>query len=166
MNILNKARPSKSCGCHRDGRARRTHGQSKTKLYRVWNGMLNRCINETVESYKHYGKRGISVCAEWREFQPFYSWALSNGYKAGLMIDRIDNDGNYEPANCRFVDLQTQCNNRRTTRYLTAFGETKRMCDWLDDPRITLSRNVIKLRLSRGWPDELALTQPLRKEVM
>lgn len=107
---------SKSCGCilsEETSRRSRTHGQSNTRLYRIWHGMLDRCNNHNRHEYKYYGGRGITVCPEWMKFEPFYEWSISHGYSDDLTIDRIDNDGNYEPNNCRWVTMQVQTRNRR-----------------------------------------------------
>ena len=92
------------------------HGESKTPLYRVWNQMVCRCTNPTHQSFADYGGRGIRVCNEWQSYVPFRTWALSNGYRKGLLLDRRDNDGNYEPSNCRWVSGYTSAQNRRTTK--------------------------------------------------
>lgn len=90
------------------------HNESKrTKLYGVWLTMRNRCSNKKHTSYCNYGERGISVCEKWSDYILFKKWALDNGYKQGLTIDRINNDGNYEPNNCRWVDMKTQAYNIR-----------------------------------------------------
>jgi len=86
------------------------HGESKTKLYSVWNMMNQRCFNYKNKRYKDYGDRGITVCDEWLDFTPFRDWSLNNGYAEGLQINRINNDGNYEPNNCNWV---TNVENRR-----------------------------------------------------
>lgn len=80
-----------------------THNGSRTKLYKVWSTMLGRCENKNNKFYYRYGKRGIIVCKEWHDFSNFYNWAKENGYTIGLCIDRINNDGNYEPKNCKFI---------------------------------------------------------------
>ena len=87
---------------------------SRTKLYNVWASFKNRCSNEKSKPYKNYGGRGIIVCDEWKnDFKLFYDWAFANGYKEGLSIDRIDNDGNYEPSNCRWTNWSEQALNKQ-----------------------------------------------------
>lgn len=106
----------KSCGCLRKELAKNRaskHYGSGTHLYAVWNMMRQRCNNPNNKDYKHYGNRGITVCSEWNDFPNFQSWALSNGYEEGLTIDRINNDGNYEPDNCRWIPIEEQQHNRR-----------------------------------------------------
>jgi hypothetical protein len=105
---------TRSCGCwNREATSKRryVHGMSKTPLYDVWRNMCQRCENPQNNRWNSYGGRGISVCSEWRNsVKAFLDWALANGYRRGLTIDRVNNDGNYEPDNCRFV---TDAENRR-----------------------------------------------------
>jgi hypothetical protein len=93
------------------------NGKYKTadRLYRIWQSMKARCYRPTDSAYKNYGARGISVCAEWQEFEPFRDWSLANGYTEKLTIERNDVDGNYEPANCRYITLGEQARNTRRT---------------------------------------------------
>lgn len=110
---------TKSCGCYsreRNIQAHTTHGSSHSRLYRIWQGMRRRCYDPNNNRFERYGGRGITVCKEWNEsFASFQSWALSNGYKDSLSIDRVNNDGSYEPANCRWATPKEQANNRGGT---------------------------------------------------
>jgi len=90
------------------------HGMKKTRLYNIWCAMRYRCTCTKGDKYKNYGSRGITVCSEWQKFIPFMEWALEHGYKDGLTIDRRNNDGNYEPSNCRWVTMKVQNNNKRS----------------------------------------------------
>lgn len=91
-----------------------THGKTNTRLFNIWRGMKLRCLNKNNKDYKNYGGRGITVCDEWEnDFLTFYNWAISNGYSEKLKIDRVNNDGNYEPSNCRWATNETQGRNTR-----------------------------------------------------
>lgn len=124
---------TKSCGCLVTETAFK-HGatlcKNRNKLYRVWISMRSRCINKKLKVYKYYGGRGIKVCEEWNNFQVFESWAKNNGYKIGLQIDRINNNGNYNPLNCRFITALVNSINRRTTKFITHLGKTLTLSDW------------------------------------
>lgn len=138
------------------------HGLYHTKLHGVWNNMKQRCINPKHLAFHNYGGRNISVCDEWQEFVPFYNWCMSNGYKDGLTLDRIDNDGNYCPENCRFVDRHTQCNNTRKNVFITANGKTKTVAEWSREVHIrrdTLYRRYV----IKGWDGDKTINTPLLK---
>ena len=127
---------TKSCGCYQIEVATKNlnkinvkhgfsrHDGTKEKLYNVWHAIKDRCNNQNNTMYKYYGGRGISVYEEWeKDYVSFRKWAFSNGYKVGLEIDRIDNNGNYEPNNCRWVEHLENLNNRRNTVKVVLNGE-------------------------------------------
>lgn len=123
-----------SCGCYiREVTSKRskTHGETGTRLYKIWIGMKNRCHNPEADNYKDYGGRGIAVCEEWRHsYLTFSTWAKQNGYADNLSIDRIDNDKGYSPDNCRWVNRFVQGNNKRSNAVFTIDGETKTVTQW------------------------------------
>jgi hypothetical protein len=109
---------TKSCGCHKKRRikeANTKHGLGYTRLYNIWKTMKDRTLNPKHKAYIRYGGRGITICEKWLDVRNFYDWAMSNGYEEnkGLSIDRIDNDGNYEPNNCRWTTKTIQSRNQR-----------------------------------------------------
>ena len=156
---------TKSCGCYCSecsSKRLTTHGETKTRLYKTWNSMRQRCFNPKSQSYVHYGKRGITICDEWNDFLAFKNWAIENGYRADLSIDRIDVNGNYEPSNCRWVDAKTQANNKTDSRYLELHGKKQTMAQWADELNISIStlyRRIVVLH----WDNEKALTTPVEK---
>lgn len=161
-----KRNNTKSCGCYnREASANRivslntTHGGTHTKLFRVWGGMKNRCYNANAINYCDYGARGITICDEWlNDFGAFQQWAIANGYNENLSIDRIDNNGNYEPSNCRWATAKQQGNNRRSTRYYEYKGETHTTSEWAE--MYSIPHLILQRRLHDGWDFEQALTAP------
>ena len=144
----------RSCGCiERERPNKQTHGKSNTKLFAVWNAMKQRCYNPNNRSYKNYGGRGITVCQEWKEdFQTFYDWAIANGYKKGLEIDRIDVNGNYEPDNCRWTNSKKNNNNRRNNVKIKIGREEHTVAEWSEITGIP--RSTILERFRSGKPLE------------
>ena len=140
-----------------------THGFSGTKLYRTWKRMKACCLNKNFSTYYKYGGKGIQICDEWKNnFVLFKNWALSNGYNDNLTIDRIDPYGNYEPSNCRWINIKGQENNKTNNHLITFNGEIHTMAEWGDITGI--SNKVIEQRINKlGWKIEDALTKPTRK---
>lgn len=127
----------------------------QNKLYAVWCAMKHRCANPKI---KNYGGRGIKVCEEWQTFKPFEDWSLSHGYREGLSIDRIDNDGDYSPKNCRWTDRVTQENNRTNNNKVEFKGEVHTISEWARI--IGCSVPSLGHRIRHGWTAEAALTTP------
>ncbi len=126
------------------------HGQFGTRLYNTWAHIKQRCYNPKNASYKHYGARGIIVCDEWQEFVPFYDWAINNGYNDTLSIDRINVNGNYEPSNCRWANIEQQNNNKGDTKLITYKGKTQSLTKWAKELKIkptTLNARIYKWRM-------------------
>jgi hypothetical protein len=148
---------SRSCGCSFNGK----HKESRTRLYDTWAGIKERCYSPNHKGYRLYGGRGITMCDEWQgNYMAFREWALSNGWKHGLQIDRMDNDGPYSPGNCRVATRKQQSRNRRTNKLITAFGETKCLAEWAEDPRCAVCPVAFQQRIRKGWEVTRALTTP------
>lgn len=165
----------KSCGCLRSkimSQKTSKHNMSKTRIFRIWSLMKDRCYNSKSTQYINWGGRGIKVCDEWlgeNGFINFYNWAMANGYieeqlpngRNKLELDRIDNDGNYEPSNCRWATHKQQQNNKRNNRLITYNGETRNITEWTEFMRFP--KYLLKNRLDYGWSIEKALTTPVKK---
>lgn len=139
---------------------RTIHGECKTKLYSVWTNLRFRCNCKNASNYKDYGGRGIKVCRKWDSFVIFRDWAYKNGYREGLQIDRKNNNGDYKPSNCHWTTGSVNSRNRRSRAELTAFGETKSLSEWLEDPRCVVNRDRLDSRVKAGWSPENVLTIP------
>lgn len=155
---LKKGR-TKSCGCAKSessSKRFKKHGGRNSKLYRIWSNMKDRCNNPDCKVYSDYGGRGIKVCKEWiDDFSAFQKWALANGYKEGLTIDRKDNDKGYSPDNCRWTDRKIQGNNKRNCRYITYKGQRKTVAEWSEITGIP--HETLLYRLNHGWETERIL---------
>lgn len=158
-----------SCGCLHSDVVRtitRTHGHNpssrcKSPTYSSWQNMKKRCMNPLSIQWKDYGGRGIGMCERWMKFENFLA---DMGVRPPLhSLDRISNDGNYEPGNCRWSTAQEQCNNSRRNRYLTFNGAKRSVADW--SRIVGLSPYTLLRRINRGWDTEKALTAPLHHGV-
>lgn len=131
---------------------------SNSRLYAIYKHMRNRCYDKNNNRYDYYGGRGIRICDEWQQFEPFMEWALEHGYNDNLSIDRIDVDKDYSPDNCRWATVKEQANNKTSNRVYTYNGETHNIREWADK----LGFTYIKLwnRFDRGWSVERALGTP------
>ena len=156
---------TRSCGClHKETVSKRmsTHRLSRTRLYRVWSGIKNRCYNPNTDNYKYYGEVGIGMCDEWRNnFEAFLEWSISNGYDENAKaqectIDRIDTSKGYSPDNCRWANHTIQCNNQTSNKLLTFNGETHTIAEWARKQGINYS--TLRARINRGVPVETALS--------
>jgi hypothetical protein len=158
---------TQSCGCYKkeiqeSGGTYWKHGQTKSQLYRVWHGMKQRCLNPNYPAYKDYGGRGITVCDRWiNSFENFLS--DMGECPPGLSLDRIDNNGNYEPGNCKWRSRIEQENNKRSNVYIEWQG---RRITLAEAARLSgINYSVIRMRLSQlGWSPQKALTTPVRQK--
>lgn len=155
-----------SCGCFKRENAKLLYSgvrQNDKTLYGVWNGIKQRCLNRNNKSYHNYGGRGIKIDAEWaNSYETFYKWAIRSGYRKGLEIDRIDNNGDYCESNCRFVDKDVQANNKRNVKLYTIDGVTKTLPQWCreyNQDYFTVRQRVYKL----NWTIKDALSKPKQK---
>lgn len=136
------------------------HGFAGTKLEKAYTHMMERCYKPNCSMYYNYGARGITVCDEWKnDNKKFFEWAMANGYKEGLSIDRIDNEKGYSPDNCRWVTNKVQQNNRRNNIFVEINGERKTVAEWADIYGI--NRYAVYTRIKRlGWNEVKAITTP------
>lgn len=155
-----KKQAVENCNKHRE---RIAVGLPYTRqLKDVYRNMLSRCYDSTNRRYKNYGGRGIVVCNEWLDGRrAFYKWAIENGYRPGLMIDRRDNDGNYCPQNCRFVDAYVQMNNTSRNRFIEWNGAAMTVAQW--ERSLNWRKGRLQSRLNNGWSVDRAMTQEPRK---
>ncbi len=132
------------------------HFMSDTKLYRVYRGIKRRCYKDKCTGYNNYGGRGIKMCQEWKESpKKFFEWALENGYKEGLSIDRINVNGDYEPSNCRWVTPEVQANNTRANKIVKYRGKEHTYAEW--DKIKGYKKNTVGRRIRAGWSIKRAI---------
>jgi hypothetical protein len=126
----------------------------RSRPYNVWSLMKRRCDKIKCKQFPHYGGRGISYCNRWKSFSNFWE-DMKGTFQPNLTLDRIDNDGNYEPSNCRWVTMKEQCNNRRSSRLITIGMDTKTLAQWIELSGI--KKSTVSMRLSRGLSPRMAL---------
>lgn len=142
---------TQSCGClNKEINIKKStkHGLSNTKIYFVWKAMISRCYNKRNPNYKNYGKRGIEVFKDWHELKNFYQWAMNNGYDENLEIERIDNNGNYEPNNCKWATRKEQTRNTRKNVNVEINGIIKTIAEWAEENGY--KNSTIQYRYYRG----------------
>lgn len=164
---------TKSCGCIKGYKQVKHnteikyHGGSNIRLYHVWVDMKQRCINPNKSNYVWYGAKGISVCDEWKDFEKFKEWAYENGYddKAPVgycTLDRIDNDKDYEPQNCRWVSMAEQNRNKSYHRYVEYHGEKYTVTQLAD--KVGMNKDTLVYRLNANWSVEDAVNKPIKRK--
>lgn len=160
---------TKSCGCLRNeklSKMARKRNDPNRYWKQPWHGsyesMMRRCYCNKEIGYLNYGGRGIKVCEEWHDVANFAKWVENSGYQKGLTLDRIDNNKDYEPSNCRWADMQLQSNNRRNTIFLTYQNKTLSIADWsrLLNCRLSTLHN----RYYKGWSAEKILGTPIKEK--
>ncbi len=150
---------TKSCGCWNIDRITK-HGRSRTRVYRTWQNMIQRCLNPLNKSYADYGGRGITICERWMKFENFLE--DMGEQPKGLQIDRTDNNKGYCKSNCRWVTRKEQMRNRRNNILITHKGEEKCLSGWAE--KLDINYTTLCKRLKLGWSVEKALTTPIQKQ--
>lgn len=153
-----------SCGCLRKKRIGELNKlpDGYLRLGKIYRAMKKRCYNPSSNRYYRYGGRGIKICDEWLEnIDAFREWAINNGYNDSLSIDRIDNDGDYCPENCRWISMSDQSVNNSKNIYIEYDGKSKTISQWAKDLGMKNSTLHNRIRV-KGWSIERALTEPVR----
>ena len=155
---------TRSCGCYKKEQTskstKKINGLSTSRIYRIYKTMISRCYNKNSTKYYAYGARGINVCEEWKnDFLKFYDWAMKNGYKESLTIDRIDVNGDYCIENCRWIKMEEQASNKRNTIKIKYKNYDKTIKEWSN--LVHIKPNTIKFRFKKGWDIEDVLFKPL-----
>jgi len=155
----------RSCGCISVERIRLVHRRLTKNLgalqeYKVWAAMIHRCTNPNNANFNHYGGRGITVCKEWLGSYAQFLEDMGRRPTAKHSLDRIDNSGNYEPANCRWATMDVQSRNRRSNHILTHNGQSLHVTDWA--AKLGCANTVLHSRLKLGWTIADTVTRPVR----
>ena len=137
-----------------------THRLGKPKTYSHWVNMKTRCLNKNNVKYKSYGGRGITICTEWLKFENFHYWAINNGFKKELTLERIDVNGNYCPENCTWITMEQQAKNKRNSKIITYNGLTMNVAEW--SRYLGLGKETVRERLKKGWNIQDALSPKKR----
>lgn len=156
----------KSCGCLKGiaNKKRSKHNMTGTRLYQIWINIKSRCYRKKNPFYKDYGARGIKMCAEWRDsFESFAEWALSNGYQDDLTIERINNDLDYRPNNCKWIGIGDQANNRRSNIKITYKNETHNLSEWCKIYGVNYDLVYNRIH-NKHWDFERAMFEPVHAE--
>ena len=148
---------SQSCGCLRK-EVNSKHGEHSSRLYKIHTDMKRRCTNKNTIGFHRYGGRGITYTPEWESYKAFRNWALANGYEDHLTLDRIDNDRNYEPGNCRWVSREVQANNRSDNVRIRWNGKEMNLKEWAKELDIKYSTLYSRIQ-DHGWSIEDAFTK-------
>lgn len=152
---------TKSCGClQRESVTNRnqTHGMTGTRAYRIWQDMVKRCVNSRHVHFARYGGRGIRVIQRWRKFEGFLA-DMGEPPTSQHSIERVNNDGNYEPSNCVWIERRLQARNRSNNRTVVVDGVSKTLVEWVNESPFKYF--TVLSRLNRGWSPKDALTAPL-----
>lgn len=157
-------RGTSSCGCiAREMKQKQLtkHGKRYTRLYATHRAIMQRCTNPNLKAYANYGARGIKICDEWKDsFEVFEKWAYENGYDDSLTIDRIDHNGDYEPSNCRWVNMKTQQRNKRSNVRISYKGEEHCLSEWAEI--FGIRYGTFLKRFYAGWSMERIATTPIQ----
>lgn len=153
---------SKSCGClqrQSASKSLKTHGDSYSRLYRIFANMKTRCTNPNTSSWENYGGRGITLCDEWMKFETFKQWATTNGYSDDLSIDRIDNDKGYYPENCRWATRVEQNSNTRNNIFIYHNGEKLTLKQFSETTDVDYK--TMQMRYKSGVRGNMELSKPV-----
>lgn len=161
---------SKSCGCYHLDKCQQSigkdnvnfkHGLAKTREYKIWVGLKNRCLNKKSENYSNYGGRGIHVCDEWLDSFDKFIADMGPRPSKKHQIERVDNDGPYSPENCIWALPLTQSNNKRNNRFVEFNGQSKTLAEWAR--KYSIPSDTLSYRIKIGWTMKDALTRPVKK---